>query len=29
MKKLMNLSKFAIAALVTSGLFVACSEEIS
>ena len=29
MKKFMNLSKFAIAALVTSGLFVACSEEIS
>jgi hypothetical protein len=29
MKKLMNLSKLAIAALVTSGLFVACSEEIS
>ncbi len=29
MKKFMNLSKLAIAALVTSGLFVACSEEIS
>ena len=29
MKKLMNLSKLAIAALITSGLFVACSEEIS
>ncbi len=29
MKKLMNLSKLAIAALVTSSLFVACSEEIS
>ena len=29
MKNLMNLSKLAIAALVTSGLFVACSEEIS
>ncbi len=29
MKKIMNLSKLAIAALVTSGLFVACSEEIS
>ena len=29
MKKLMNLSKFAIAALVTSGLFTACSEKIS
>ena len=25
----MNLSKLAIAALITSGLFVACSEEIS
>lgn len=29
MKKLMNLSKLAITALVTSSLFVACSEEIS
>jgi hypothetical protein len=29
MKKLMNLSKLAIAALVTSSLFVACSEKIS
>ena len=29
MKKLMNLSKLAIAALITSSLFVACSEEIS
>ena len=29
MKKLMNLSKLAIAALITTGLFVACSEEIS
>jgi len=29
MKKLMNLTKLAITALVTSSLFVACSEEIS
>lgn len=29
MKKLMNLSKLAITALITSSLFVACSEEIS
>lgn len=29
MKKLMNLSKLAIAALATSSLFVACSKEIS
>ena len=29
MKKLMNLNKLAITALVTSSLFVACSEEIS
>ena len=29
MKKIMNLSKLAITALVTSSLFVACSEEIS
>ncbi len=29
MKNLMNFSKFAIAALISSSLFVACSEEIS
>lgn len=29
MKKIMNFSKLAITALVTSGLFVACSDEIS
>ena len=29
MKNLINFSKFAIAALISSSLFVACSEEIS